>query len=81
MDDEAYETSLRVFQKARTSAVLTGSITAIITFASFMIAGFDIHVTAAWMFALSLMSASALFVVMHILTTIELRRRQQTPQP
>lgn len=46
-----------------------------------MIAGFDIHVTAARMFALSLMSASALFVVMHILTTIELRRRQQTPQP
>ncbi|SMY03338.1 hypothetical protein BSP109_03389 [Brevibacterium sp. Mu109] len=81
MDDEAYETNLRVFQRARTTAVLTASITAFITFVAFMIAGFDIQVTAAWMFALSLMSALALFVVMHILTTNELRRRQQTPQP
>ncbi|WP_240372745.1 hypothetical protein [Brevibacterium zhoupengii] len=81
MDDEAYETNLRVFQKARTTAVLTASITAFITFAAFMIAGFDIQVTAAWMFALSLMSGSALFVVMHIVTTNDLKRTQRTPQP
>ena len=78
MDDEAYEANLRVFQKARTSAVLTGSITAFITSAAFMIAGFDIQVTAAWMLAWSLMSASALFVVRHILTTNDLKRRHRT---
>lgn len=81
MDDETYETDLRVFQKARTSAVLTGAITAFITFVAFMIAGFDIQVTAAWMFALSLMSGSALFVIMHILTTNDLKRRRRAPQP
>ncbi|WP_226829886.1 hypothetical protein, partial [Brevibacterium aurantiacum] len=47
MDDEAYETNLRVFQRARTTAVLTASITAFITFVAFMIAGFDIQVNAA----------------------------------
>ncbi|TSI16674.1 hypothetical protein [Brevibacterium aurantiacum] len=78
MDDRVYEKNQRVFQTARTAAVLTGAITAFITFAAFMIAGFGIQETAAWMFALSLMSASALFIVMHIVTTNELKKTQQT---
>lgn len=78
MDDRVYEKNQRVFQTARTAAVLTGAITAFITFAAFMIAGFGIQETAAWMFALSLMSASALFIVMHIVTTNELTKTQET---
>ena len=80
MDDRVYEKNQRVFQTARTAAVLSGAITAFITFASFMIAGFGFQETAAWMFALSLMSASALFVIMHIVTTNDLKRKQPTPQ-
>lgn len=80
MDDLRHERNLRVYQIARTAAVLTGAITAFITFAAFMIAGFKIQETAAWMFALSLMAASALFVVMYIVTTNNLKRQQPTPR-
>lgn len=80
MDDMVYEKNLRVFQTARTASVLTGAITAFITFAAFMIAGFEVQETAAWMFALSIMSASAVFVIMHIVTTNDLKRKQPTPQ-
>ena len=80
MDARVYEKNQQVFQTARTAAVLSGAITAFITFAAFMIAGFGIQETAAWMFALSLMSASALFVIMHIVTTNDLKRKQPTPQ-
>lgn len=79
MDDMVYEKNLRVYQSARAAAVLTGAITAFITFAAFMIAGFGIQETAAWMFALSLMSASVLFVVIHIVSANHIKRRQPTP--
>ena len=76
MDEAKYEQHQRVYQIARTTAVLTGAITAFITFCAFQIAGFEIQETAAWMFALSLMTASAVFVVMHIVTTNSLKRTQ-----
>ncbi|MDN5808282.1 MAG: hypothetical protein L0I80_04530 [Brevibacterium sp.] len=56
------------------------AITAFITWSAFVIAGFEVQDTAAWMFALSLMSASAVFVVMRIVTTTGLKRKQPTPQ-
>ncbi|MBM6590983.1 hypothetical protein [Brevibacterium sp. RIT 803] len=80
MDERIYENSQRAFQTARTAAVLTGAITAFITFAALMIAGFGIQDTVAWMFALSLMSASALFISMHIVTTTDLKRQQARRQ-
>lgn len=80
MDDTAYDKSRRVYQTAKATAVLTGAITAFITFVAFMIAGFPVQETATWMFALSLMSASALFVVMHFVTSNALKRQQPMPQ-
>lgn len=77
MDDAEYQRNKRVYQIARSIAVLTAAITAFITFCAFMIAGFEIQETAAWMFALSLMSGSALFVVMHIVTTNAFKREMR----
>lgn len=78
MDDVNYENIKRVYQIARSTAVLTGAITAFISFCAFQIAGFEIQETAAWMFALSLMAASALFVFMYIITTNSLKKKQRT---
>lgn len=78
MDDMVYEQNRRIYQIARSTAVLAAAITAFLTFAAFMIAGFEIQVTAAWMFALSLMTGSALFVVMYIVTTNSFKRMQRT---
>lgn len=79
MDDMVYEQNRGVFHRARSIAVLAGAIAAFITFCAFMLAGFGIQETAAWMFALSLMTASALFVVIYIVTNNSLRRTPPTP--
>lgn len=78
MDDTRYENNRQVYQIARSTAVLTGAITAFIAFCAFSLAGFEIQETVAWMFALSLMAASALFVFMYIVTTNQLKNRQRT---
>lgn len=81
MDDVKYERSLRVFQLAKISAVLAASITAFIAFCAFQLAGFAIMETAAWMFALSLMCGSALFVAMYVTYSHQLKKEERTTQP
>lgn len=74
--DAKYEDNRRIYQLARSTAVLTAAITAFIAFVAFMIAGFSVQNTLAWMLALAIMSGSALFVAMFITMTTALKKEQ-----
>lgn len=75
MDDETYARDQHAYQLARTSGLLAGAITAFIAFCAFLLAGASIDMTATWMFALALMSASGTFAVVYFVGRASLKKQ------
>ena len=76
--DDTYELELRAYHQSRTSGLLAGAITAFIAFCAFELTGFTIVETATWMFALSLMTASATFTVVYFVVRSAMKKRRTT---
>lgn len=76
--DDTYELEQRAYHQSRTSGVLAGAITAFLAFCIFELTGFTIAETATWMFALSLMTASATFTVVYFVVRSALKKRMPT---
>ena len=74
MDETGYAHSQRAHHAAKTSSLLAGGITAVVTFVVFGLVTGEIQMTVHWMIGLTMMAGSATYVITSLIAASQLKR-------